>query len=297
MSSSSGSFPLVSIVMLSFNRKEDVLHGLGRLRGISYPALETIVVDNASTDGTVESVRKRFPDVNVISLTENIGVAAANRGFFQASGEYIVIIDDDSFPTPDSIGRMVQRFVEDGNIGVVAFNVHNVTHFEQPKSVLTPTESTPSKYKQGFNGAGAGFRSSVLLQVGGYSDCFFLYWNEMDLALRVLAAGYSICWDDGIIALHKYSPTNRSSLRAPFYYTRNLYWIYWQYWPLSMLLFRTAVLSFSCIFHSIEQRSMVYIRAFIAALREVGHIRRRPLKKELIRSLRITEKLAFIYFR
>lgn len=288
--------PLVSVVMLSYNRKEDVLHGMDRLREIPYPELEIIVVDNASTDGTVEAVRNRFPQVRTISAPENIGVAAANLGFFQAIGEYVVIIDDDSYPLPDSIERMVQRFSEDERIGIVAFDVRNVTHFDPAVSVSSGIPTT-LQYKLGFNGAGAGIRRSVLQQVGGYSDSFFLYWNEMDLALRVLAAGYSICWDEGIVALHKYSPKNRSSLRAPFYYTRNLFWIYWQYWPLSLLLQRTAGLFFSCIFHSIEQRSTVYLRAFASALIKLGNIRRRPLSKELIRSLRLTEKLAFIYFR
>ncbi len=288
--------PLVSIVMLSYNRVQDVLNGLRQLQAISYSPLECIVVDNASSDGTPAAVSRLFPHVKLIALKENIGVAAANQGFFSAAGEYIVIIDDDSFPMADSISRMVKCFERDEKVGIVAFNVRNVAHFSQAQDYQVITENA-SELRLGFNGAGAGFRRSVLEQAGGYSEAFFLYWNELDLALRVLKAGYTICWDEKIIALHQYSPQNRDSLRAPFYYTRNLFWVYWQYWPLPLLIVRVLSLLFSCVYHSLEQRSAVYIKACLDALRHLSRIKRNPLSKQLVRSLRLTEKLAFIYFR
>ena len=295
MNPSADPHPLVSIVMLSYNRSADVLYGLNRLQEITYPALEFLVVDNASSDDTVRKVGDQFPHVSLISLKENIGVAAANMGFGAAKGEYIVIIDDDSFPLPDSISLMVKRFQEDERIGILAFNVRNVSHFNPGFATEYAARKTP--YGLGFNGAGAGLRRSMIEKVGGYSEAFFLYWNEMDLALRCLHAGFKVCWDDRIIALHKYSPQNRSSLRAPFYYTRNLYWLYWQYWPLDMLLTRTVRFAFSCIYHSIEQRSPVYFKAFLSALIHLGKVARVPMPRKLVNSVRLTEKLAFIYFR
>jgi len=298
MKSALVSTPTVSIVMLSYNRVSDVLNGLQQLAIVNYPSLEIIVVDNASSDGTAETVAHSFPNVKLIKNIENSGVAAANLGFFSATGEYIVIIDDDSYPLPDAIELMVKHFEADQNIGIVAFNVRNVSHFCQNQCVSKQVNpSNPPEYHMGFNGAGAGFRRSVLEQVGGYSETFFLYWNELDLALRVLKAGYSICSDEKIVALHKYSPLNRESLRAPFYYTRNLLWIFWQYWPQSLLWPRLLGLLFSCVFHSIEQRSTVYIKAYAAALFQIRRVQRNPMSKKLIHSLRLTEKLAFIYFR
>lgn len=289
--------PLVSIVMLSYNRLADVVNGLEQLHLIAYEKLEFIVVDNASSDGTCEQVRRRFPDVKLIRLDENLGVAAANRGFFSAAGEFIVIIDDDSYPLPEAIARMVQCFQSDEKIGIVAFNVRNVSHFQAAAQEHEKTEQSVPPCQLGFNGAGAGFRRSVLEKVGGYSPAFFLYWNELDLALRVVQAGFTIHWDERIIALHQYSPQNRDSLRAPFYYTRNLFWLYWQYWPLLWLCRKSLSFFFSCVYHSLEQKTLVYVRAYIAALAKLKRVPRKPMQREIIKSLRMTEKLAFIYFR
>lgn len=289
--------PLVSIVMLSYNRRKEVLDGLLEIEKIQYQNLEIIVVDNASQDGTGAAVSALHPEVVLISLEKNIGVAAANQGFFSARGEYIIIIDDDSFPLPDSVSRMVERFESDPTIGIVAFHVRNVSHFHQPDSGKKLEKTENSDYRLGFNGAGAGFRRAALEECGGYSDHFFLYWNELDLALRFLHKGYSICRDEQIIALHHYSPRNRSSLRAPYFYTRNLLWLYWQYWPLSCLLPRIFSFLSSCIYHSIEQANLVYVKAFFSGLLGLGQLKRTPMDKTLIKSLRLTEKLSFIYFR
>jgi GT2 family glycosyltransferase len=290
--------PLVSIVMLSFNRKAEVLKGLNEIRKIGYPQLEVIVVDNASQDETARMVSTRFPDVNLISLKENIGVAAANYGFRAAQGKYVIIIDDDSYPLPDAVGRMVELFEKDEKIGIVAFHVRNVSHYHHPENQPpSPIPAPPTGYRMGFNGAGAGFRKDLLIKCGGYSEHFFLYWNELDLALRVLNEGFTIVGDEQIVALHQYSPTNRSSLRAPFFYTRNLLWLYWQYWPLPLMIKRVTGLLNACLYHSLEQRNTIYIRAFFSGLMGLGALRRTPIADSMIKSLRLTEKLAFIYFR
>jgi len=300
---------LVSVVMLSFNRKNDVKEGVQQLLTQNYKNIEIIVVDNGSSDGTPEMLKQEYPFVKLLPLPKNIGVAAYNKGFSQAKGKYIVILDDDSFPESNAITIMVKKFSYNENLGVVAFDVRNYYDYRKTNidinlnciktsqtNEITQKKSV-ARYQMAFNGAGVGIRKKCIEEVGGYPEEFFLYWNEQDLAIRILNAGYRIQWFSEIIAFHKYSPTNRESQRAPFYYTRNLFWLIWKYFPLSILLKDTLQLLFYSLYYTFEQKSMVYLKALFNALFRIGYINRQPVKKSVIANIRLTYRLAFIYFK
>ncbi len=295
--------PLVSVVMLSFNRAADVREGVGEILSLQYTNIEIIVVDNGSSDGTAEMVRTEFSDqrVKLTALDENIGIAAYNIGFDRTQGEYIVILDDDSFPERNAIPRMVEEFQNDPELGIVAFDVRNYYDYRETNRTIetkpNQDDNAESRYQMAFNGAGVGVRKECMEKVGGYPEEFFLYWNEQDLSIRVLDAGYRIRWFTDIISLHKYSPANRDSRRAPFYYTRNLYWLIWKYFPPGKMLKDTFQLIYYSFYHSFSQNTLVYLKATVAALAHIGKIKRRPVKKAIIKALRLTYRLPFIYYR
>ncbi len=302
----------VSIVMLSFNRQADVAEGVTQLLNQGYPDIEIIVVDNGSTDGTPQMVGEQFPLVRLIALPNNIGVAAYNIGFKEARGQYIVILDDDSFPGPKAISRMVEEFHNNPALGIIAFDVRNYYDYEKctkPHDKNNNSdenmdnkenkigENPACRYQMAFNGAGAGIRKKCLEEVGGYPEEFFLYWNEQDLAIRILNAGYQIQWFTDIISYHKYSPANRESLRAPFFYTRNLYWLIWKYFPIKKIITDSCQLFYYSIYYSLEQKTTIYLKATFSALFHIEKIRRQPTKKEIIKNLRLTYRLPFIYYK
>jgi len=292
--------PIVSVVMLSFNRRDDVAEGLQKLLEQDYPKLDIWVVDNGSNDHTTTMIHEKYPQVNLIALEKNIGVAAYNLGFQKAIGEYIVILDDDSFPEKKAITRMVEEFRNNDQLGVVAFDVRNYYDYQkkEPHPVNTPPVNQPTcRYQMAFNGAGVGIRKKCLIEVGGYPEEFFLYWNEQDLAIRILDAGYQIQWFTDIVSLHKYAPSNRESLRAPFYYTRNLYWLIWKYFPPVKLIADTLKMFFYSLYYTFEQKTMIYLRATLDALIHLGRIKRKPAKKIVIQQLRLTYRLSFIYYK
>lgn len=293
--------PRISVVMLSYNRRSDVLEGLRHLLDDSPPDTELIVVDNGSADGTVAAVQEAHGKrVRVLALAENIGVAAYNRGFFAATGEYVVILDDDSFPAPGTLGRMLAHFAADAQLAVAAFDVRNYHDFDTVRRVDgEAAPAAPARCQLAFNGAGVGIRRDVLTAVGGYPEEFFLYWNEQDLSLRILQAGYAVRFFPDLVAYHKYSPVNRSSERAPFFYTRNLFWLIWKNFPWPRLVRDTVRLLFYVIYYSLEQRTPVYVRAAFHALAGLPLIRgkRRPVGPRIVRDLRLTYKLPFVYFR
>ena len=117
--------PLVSIVMLSWNRKNDVRVSLGHVFDADYPSLEVIVVDNHSSDGTVEMVKENFPAAIVVPLAENIGIAGWNKGFEIAKGEYILVLDDDSYPDRDALSIGITRMMQESQCGILAMQVFN----------------------------------------------------------------------------------------------------------------------------------------------------------------------------
>ena len=290
----------VSVVMLSFNRRDDVAEGLGELLSQDYSNLEIIVVDNGSTDGTAEMVRERFPRVVLIALEKNIGIAAYNTGFNQAQGEFIVILDDDSFPAKNAIHRMVEEFRNNEKLGIIAFDVRHYDEFKKRDSVSIKTErkgNSDCGYRMAFNGCGVGIRKRLLDEIGGYPGEFFLYWNEQDLSIRAMDAGYQIQWFRDIVSYHKYSPVNRESQRAPFYYTRNLYWLIWKYFPFLKLVKDTLRMIYYSFYYSFEQGTSVYLKALLSALLDIREIKRKPANKKIIKQLRLTYKLAFIYYK
>src|SRR3990170_4629146 len=116
--------PLVSVVILTWNRKDDLLETVAELKESTYAPIEIIVVDNGSNDGTQEEINEKFSEVNFIRLEKNVGIAGYNIGMKKARGEYVVLLDSDSFPDRKAIERMVAVFESDSQIGAVAFDVH-----------------------------------------------------------------------------------------------------------------------------------------------------------------------------
>lgn len=293
---------LVSIVMLAWNRKEDVRESLTRIAEIEYDNYEVIVVDNASTDGTQELVKTEFPHVNLIEMSENVGIKAYNVGFEQAKGDYIIIIDDDSFPAKTAMRRMVNAFEQDPQLGVCAFDVRNYYNYDDINQDIDNDEgvkAVPRDYYMGFNGAGVGVRKDVFKQIGYYPEEFFLYFNEMDCAYKIWDAGYKIEFFSNIVSYHKYSPANRASWRAPFYYTRNAFWLIWKHFPTDAAIKATAKLIYNCFYYSMEQKTNVYLKAMWDAFKNSSKLKgkRKPVSKEVVEKLRNPLNIAFTFYR
>jgi GT2 family glycosyltransferase len=289
----------VSIVMLCWNRWEDVNVSLSRIDEIDHSNLETIVVDNGSTDGSQKNIREEFPWVKLIEAGTNLGIEAYNLGFEAAEGEFILIIDDDSYPAKESIERMVQKFSENPKLGVCAFDVRNADDYDQVARTSKSTTLSHSTYSTGFNGAGAGIRKEVFKKVGFYPGEFFLYMNEADCSLRIRNLGYEIRFFPDLIAYHKMAAKNRKSWRAPFYYTRNSFWLIWKNYPVSTALKETLSLSFRCFYHSMEQLTFIYIKALFSAFWNLSKIadKRFPVKEEVVNEMRIPLNLCFTFYR
>lgn len=191
---------MVSLTMLTHNRRDDVRVSLEEIRKITYPNWEMIVVDNNSTDGVVDMIKKEYPWIKLIVLGENRPFYARGLCFENARGKYVVVLDDDSHPEPDAITKTVERFENDPCLGIIACNVvcgDHVTTWPWPES--------PANTGGLFIACGAGFRKEVFEQIGAYwaDEIMETYADEFDFTYRAYAAGYTLGHFKDIIVHHR----------------------------------------------------------------------------------------------
>jgi GT2 family glycosyltransferase len=212
----------VSFVIATRDRREPLLKTLTRLRncGVDGHQAETFVIDNASADGTADAVARQFPEVRLVPLAWNRGACAKNVALPDARGHYVVFLDDDSFPMPASIARMIRHFEADPQLGAAGFTIW-----------LPDGTQESSAYPGIFIGCGVGFRRRALDQVGGLPEDFFMQAEEYDLSLRLMQAGWSVRNFDDLHVLHLKSPVARQRGRTIRLDVRNNYVLASRYFP------------------------------------------------------------------
>jgi GT2 family glycosyltransferase len=230
--------PLVTVNILSFNRKDDLRVTLQKVFEQDYKNIEVIVVDNNSTDGTIEMVKSDYPQVQLIELKKNIGIAGWNEGFKAAKGEYVLVLDDDSYPENSSIYKAICKFTEDKKCGGIAFNIFN----------LRTNEYQTKHFREGisltFIGCGALFRKIVFEKCGYFRPELFIYLHEEDFSIRMADVGWYVSFMPSAKVIHISSMTHREinkkkvDKRRYYYLTRNILIILILYFPLRRVLFR-----------------------------------------------------------
>lgn len=218
----------VTFLLSTYNRRDVLLRTLAALNGVSRAcglAAETIVVDNASTDGTADAVAAAFRAVQLIRLPKNRGACAKNFGLAHAAGRYVVFLDDDSYPDAASVRRMVNHFEADPALGAAVFDV-----------TLPDGSRECSAYPSVFIGCGTGFRRAALAEVGGLPNDFFMQAEEYDLSLRLLDAGWDVRRFDDLHVAHLKTPGARVPTRTTRLDVRNNLMLATRYFPRQWVL-------------------------------------------------------------
>ena len=193
---------------------------------------EIIVVDNGSTDGSVEFIKREFPDVILIENAENLGFAAANNlGFKRATGEHIVLLNSDAFLIGISLTASVDLMDQNPQVGLAGGRLVGEDGSWQPSARRFPSiwnelltlTGLAGRYKHSrvfgrpdmtyrnqnldmscdwVPGAFTIIRRSVLEKVQGFDERFFLYYEEVDLCRRVKKEGWTIAYWPAITVIH-----------------------------------------------------------------------------------------------
>lgn len=187
--------------------------------------MEVIVVDNASSDDSRAMLGREFPNVQVIALDKNLGMAGYTVGFEQARGEIVFQMDNDSLMPDEMILEHVRaKFAqEDTRLAVVATRVEEYRNGDAVERLRQIDRRRGPLYTGGFHSGGVAFRRDILAKIGGYNRDVFLYGSEMFLQMQFLAAGFRIAFYPEILMLHKSSRVARSA-QGLYYELRNRYW-------------------------------------------------------------------------
>lgn len=234
--------PLLTVIILSFNRCEETQECLESVYAQGYRPLEVVVVDNASTDSSAQMVREEFPDATLIVLQDNVGACEGrNLGLREAAGELIVQIDNDATIAPaGAFADMVERFQQENDLGII------FTRIEDPATGVAYRPGYGTSYIDDefytwrFHGCVAMIRRETIEHSGYYMpEEFFRAAEENDLAVRVLDAGYNILYMPSALAHHKLSPKTRDEGQIVYLTVRNNLAVAWKFYSLTRAVLLT----------------------------------------------------------
>ena len=229
--------PLVSVIILNWNRKEDVSETLIRLKNQTYKNFEVIVVDNASTDGSLSHFRRNFPETKIVGLDKNYGLYGWNFGMRSAMGEYLLLLASDSRIKNDLIKKHVEKLNRNKAIGVSC----PATYELKTRRYLGPNRAKKGNDIKGyrvtyFDGNGICLKREVFEKTGGYDEDYFICLEELEWAVRILKEGFDIaCFTDCVVYHKKSKKGGDYRKRMGFYYCRNWIWFYLKYLPLRQI--------------------------------------------------------------
>jgi len=211
--------PSVSCVLVNWNGWQDTVNCLDSLHQQDYPRLNVIVVDNGSTNDSVERIRERHPWVKVLLTGKNLGFPSGcnvgTRAAYAAGADYIWLLNNDTAAPPDTATKLVNHALENpqvGAVGGVLYYMHDpsqvqawgggeinlwtafVRHFTAPAVFSKRTYLT---------GACMLVPRSVCEKVGIFYEGFFMYCDDSDLCLRLHEAGFSLAVAEDTAVLHK----------------------------------------------------------------------------------------------
>lgn len=281
--------PLVSVVIVTWNRKDDVLAAVRSVYDQAYQHVEIIVVDNASTDGTVEALGRDYPSARVVALAENQGAAGGrNAGIRAARGDVVFILDSDACLHRDTLGKVVEKLEAEPTVAVIMCKILSATTGQldpaagwiYPENTRADEDLEFASYS--FSECGAAIRRSVLDRVGLFWDLLFFVGEGDELSLRVWDAGYKVIYWPEAVVYHRASPSERTTSGAWQYYDlRNSLYIHLVHYPWWMLIvFSPLQIGISLVKAARGGHLRSFRRALVDVARRVPELlrRRRPIR-------------------
>lgn len=231
----------VRLIILNWNGRRWLERCLAAVAAQTYQPTEVVVVDNGSTDGSVEYVRASWPKVIVVSLETNAGFAAGNNhGARGAATDALVFLNNDTEAEAGWLESLVVAAQVPGRDVVTS----RIVFLDRPDVVDSAGDGylrCGGGFKRGhgqpaaaftmsgevFGACGAAFlmRRSLFERLGGFDESFFMVYEDVDLSYRARLAGARVWYAADAVVRHAGSASlGRASASAVFYGQRNLEW-------------------------------------------------------------------------
>jgi len=211
--------PLFSVNIVTRNRKDELLRAIDSVYDQAYRPFEVVVVDNASEDGSAETVLSRHPDVRLIRLHRNIGCQPArNIGMSNCRGKYIFNLDDDGWLSDDALATIVQRFEREPDLFLV--NARVIIPEADRQGWRKPVSGDRERYIANFSGCACALRAEMLTQTGYFPE-YPRGHAEADLSLRALDRGKKLLYLPSARVFHQPSAEGRDFAAIRYWLTRH----------------------------------------------------------------------------
>ncbi len=228
----------VGIVIVNWNLADDTLACLDSVWAMDYPNFEAVVVDNGSTDGSVERIAAAHPQTALIANGQNLGFAAgANKGIewaLERDCAYVLVLNNDTTVAPDLLDLLVAASETDARIVILS---PRILYFDQPERTwhlaarwhrwlpmpVHIWQASNALVEADFvSGCAMMLRREALEQVGAFDPQYFMYGEDVDLCIRARAAGYRIVAVPQARIWHKVSlSAAKVSSETRYWQTRN----------------------------------------------------------------------------
>jgi hypothetical protein len=231
------------IIILNWNGLADTLECLESLARLDYADYEVVVVDNGSTDRSVETIRARFPHVALIETGENLGFAEGNnvglRYALDQAADYVLLLNNDTVVDPGLLTALVKVMERDGEIGVASplvFHYGVLDEIWAAGAVINWADGSTQRLRAGeragkdesicdadfVTGCALLTKREVVEKTGFLDADYYLYYEEVDWCVRAHKQGYRIVCVPQAKIWHKTSRSiGASSPLVSYYMTRN----------------------------------------------------------------------------
>ena len=265
----------LSVIVVSYNAKDHLRHCLRSLyANTTLGPLEVIVVDNASTDGSLAMLARDFPTVRAIASPDNIGFAGANNIAMRAAkGEFFLLLNNDAAVAPGAVDTMLRILKARPDVGVLGPLLRNEDgsvqisygrmislHAEAIQRFLfrgqargnllvrryIDRRSKKEAYPDWVSGACMMLRAEILSTVGLFDDRFFMYSEEVDFCERVRRHGYRVMYTPEAEVVHVGGKSTQANPeKAAFEYRRSQLYFYSKHYGRGRVLLLKAYLLLS----------------------------------------------------
>lgn len=212
--------PLVSIIIINYNGKSYLEKCLESIKKIKYDNLEIIVVDNNSTDGTMEFLAQNYPSIITLKLDKNYGFAKPNNMAAKiAKGDFLLFLNNDTEVTPNFLTELVQVLVGNDQIGICQSlllkpngEIDSSGDFIDTIGVVYNSKEPIDKIREISSARGASMiiRKELFLDLGGFDEQFFVSFEDVDLGWRTWIKGYKVAINPKSVVYHHGGKTHDS---------------------------------------------------------------------------------------